>query len=76
MIALLANPLARWGLTIALAISAVGASYVKGRLDGSRLCELKGKADVLDTIKRANEARERVRLGPADDGVPDPFRRD
>ncbi len=76
MLALLTNPAARLGLVAALSIAATGAAYVKGRMDGSAICTAKGQADVLDTIKRANEARERVRLGPAADGLPDPFRRD
>jgi len=76
MIALLTNPLARWGIIAALGMAALGGTYIKGRLDGSALCQLKGQTDVLDVIKRAQEARDRVRLGPVDDGLPDTFRRD
>jgi hypothetical protein len=76
MIALLVNPVTRWGIIAALGLAALGGAYTKGRLDGSALCQLKGQADVLDVIKRAQEARDRVRLGPADDGLPDTFRRD
>lgn len=76
MITLLTNPLARWGIAAALGMAALGGTYVKGRIDSSAICQAKGQADVLETIKRANEARERVRLGPADNSLSDPFRRD
>jgi hypothetical protein len=55
MIAALASPLARWAVTGGLLIALAAGLYIKGRVDGSRLCDA---AEV-----RAELAQARADLG-------------
>jgi hypothetical protein len=55
MIAALASPLVRWAVAGGLVVALVAGAYIKGRLDGSRLCDA---AQV-----RAELAQARADLG-------------
>lgn len=64
MIAALASPLARWAVTGGVLIALAAGLYIKGRLDGSRLCDAaqvraelaQARADLGRVSAAANDA--------------------
>ncbi len=79
LIGLIASPAGRAGALLALALLALGASYIKGRMEGRAACLAQGERDVLETIRRADRARAAADRRTADERRlrdDDTFRRD
>lgn len=79
LIGLIASPAGRAGALLALALLALGASSIKGRMEGRAACLAQGERDVLETIRRADRARAAADRRTADErGLrdDDTFRRD
>lgn len=79
LIGLIASPAGRVGAILALALLALGASYIKGRMEGRAACLAQGERDVLETIRRAESARAAADRRNADERRlrdDDTFRRD